>query len=219
MKNLLYFGISGKMGSGKDTIGNILVSNLEASGFRVVKLSFATPIRSEIDELVSDYSNLQEKELEIKYNVEYDKIKRLIHYLEDSNIYERTESSRSAIQYWGTDVRRSQDKDYWVKKLAQLAVSYMSSGYSVYISDARFPNEVEAIMDFGGRVIRLKVGDEERLRRINRRDGIKPTERQLSHPSETMLDKYQFNIEVNAEKPIDEVANDAYERLIYDNWK
>lgn len=56
-----------------------------------------------------------------------------------------TERMRRILQFWGTNYRREQDPDYWVRR----ATATMPTG-PVAFSDVRFPNEVEAIRKLGG---------------------------------------------------------------------
>lgn len=58
---------------------------------------------------------------------------------------------RQILQLWGTEYRRRQDPDYWVKRLEEK----LHGLEKVVIDDVRFPNEVEMIHRLGGRVIRI----------------------------------------------------------------
>lgn len=82
-----------------------------------------------------------------------------------------------ALQKVGTNLFRDGfDEDFWVKS----AVKKINKLRRVVISDVRFPNEVEAIHDLGGIVIRVD--------RPNRPD----TGRDPNHPSETALDGIEY---------------------------
>ena len=58
---------------------------------------------------------------------------------------------RQLLQLWGTEYRRRQDPDYWVKRLE----AKLDGLERVVIDDVRFPNEVEMVQRLGGRVIRI----------------------------------------------------------------
>ncbi len=58
---------------------------------------------------------------------------------------------RQTLQLWGTEYRRRQDPDYWVKRLEEKLVGLEK----VVIDDVRFLNEVEMVQRLGGRVIRI----------------------------------------------------------------
>lgn len=82
---------------------------------------------------------------------------------------------RMGLQWWGTELRRAQDEEYWVKQLIQ---SIRTSDCDVaVVTDCRFPNEAETVRSMGGNVIRIE------------RSGPSGD----CHPSETMMDNYQFD--------------------------
>jgi hypothetical protein len=65
---------------------------------------------------------------------------------------------RWVLQYWGTDVcRHSFHDDIWI---ASLENKMRKTTDNIVISDVRFPNEIAAIHDVGGIVVRIKRGIE-----------------------------------------------------------
>jgi len=65
---------------------------------------------------------------------------------------------RWVLQYWGTDVLRNHfHDDIWV---ASLENKLRKSTDDIVISDCRFPNEIRAIKNQGGIVIRVVRGEE-----------------------------------------------------------
>jgi hypothetical protein len=60
---------------------------------------------------------------------------------------------RALLQHWGTEYRRSQDPDYWLKRMKQ-NISECTAKIIV-IDDLRFPNEFDFIGSLGG--IRIKI--------------------------------------------------------------
>jgi rhodanese-related sulfurtransferase len=65
---------------------------------------------------------------------------------------------RWILQYWGTDVcRKAFHDDIWI---ASLENKMRKTGDNIVISDVRFPNEIKAIHNAGGIVIRVKRGPE-----------------------------------------------------------
>ena len=65
---------------------------------------------------------------------------------------------RWVLQYWGTEVCRAGfHDDIWI---ASLENKLRSSTDNIVISDVRFPNEIKAIHNAGGKVIRVKRGPE-----------------------------------------------------------
>ena len=64
---------------------------------------------------------------------------------------------RLALQLLGTDVFRNNfHKDIWMFSV----MSRYKENENVVISDCRFPNEVQAIRDLGGRIIQVERGEE-----------------------------------------------------------
>lgn len=85
--------------------------------------------------------------------------------------------------WWGTEYRRAQDPDYWVKK----ALDSIPVGTNLAIfTDVRFKNEAEAIKAKGGHLIEVV--------RLNQ-DGSRfySDDRPRDHASETELDGYNWD--------------------------
>jgi len=65
---------------------------------------------------------------------------------------------RWVLQHWGTNVLRSNfHNDIWI---ASLENKLRNNRDNVIITDCRFPNEIDAITEQGGVVIRIKRGDD-----------------------------------------------------------
>lgn len=65
---------------------------------------------------------------------------------------------RMALQQIGTEVFRNNFHDnIWVLSLKKRLLGY---GTNVVLTDVRYPNEIEAIRELGGKVIRVKRGDD-----------------------------------------------------------
>lgn len=63
---------------------------------------------------------------------------------------------RWILQYWGTDVLRNYfHDDIWI---ASLENKMRKTKDNIVISDVRFPNEIQAIHNSGGTVVRIKRG-------------------------------------------------------------
>ena len=64
---------------------------------------------------------------------------------------------RWVLQYWGTEVcRRAFHDDIWI---ASLENKIRNSKDNIVISDCRFPNEIDAIKNAGGKIVWVQRGE------------------------------------------------------------
>lgn len=103
-------------------------------------------------------------------------------------------TAREFMQFLGTDVMRKMYEPVWVQSCVNKMQREQSS--LAIIADVRFPNEVDAIKDAGGIVVRLTRG--------NRAD---------SHPSETALDDYDFSHRIDNTGSVDALIDQV--KLFY----
>lgn len=69
-------------------------------------------------------------------------------------------TAREVLQYVGTDTVRRIDPDAWVRALQCTWDEMSAEGFDLFlVTDVRFPNEVEAIQQEGGKVILLRRGE------------------------------------------------------------
>ena len=191
--------MSGKMGSGKDTLAPLIMNAMGLPNARHVY--YADPLKDESNimfETIRKSENQQDatRSLEQLYSVPSEFSGELV-----SAVYEdlkdwsltsrsRTPGIRKFLQLLGTDVRRTEDPDYWVRKATAQVERLISVGESVFLTDARFPNEVSSMRQLGAWAVRLEISFEEQERRLLARDGAMPSLEALTHPSETGLDGY-----------------------------
>lgn len=146
MKKNIIIGISGTIGSGKDTVADYLVT---FHGFK--RLSFASSLKDAVasifgwDRTLLEGSTRASREWREQVDVWW--ADRLgIPYL----------TPRYILQQWGTDVLRSHFHDeIWV---ASLENRLRNTTDDVVITDCRFSNEVTAIKNAGGITIRANRG-------------------------------------------------------------
>lgn len=105
---------------------------------------------------------------------------RLIQAFKDAGImpaWVEAESGkqRSLLQWWGTEYRRGQDPDYWIKKL--FGKFQADPIDAALIADVRFPNEAAAIKAAGGYLVKCVRT-------------VAPDVRVHEHPSEQALDGF-----------------------------
>jgi len=143
----MIIGVCGFIGSGKDTIADYLVNIHE---FR--RESFANTLKDAVaavfgwDRTMLEGRTKQAREWREQVDPWWSK--RL----------DRAVTPRWILQYWGTEVcRRGFHDDIWI---ASLENKLRNSSDDVVISDCRFPNEIKAIRNQGGIVLRVVRGPE-----------------------------------------------------------
>jgi hypothetical protein len=140
-------GIVGFIGSGKDTVADYLVN---FHGYK--RESFANSLKDAVSvvfgwdrELLEGRTKESREWRETRDEWWSKRLKRDI-------------TPRWVLQYWGTEVvRKGFHDDMWV---ASLEHRLLNSQNDIVITDCRFPNEIKAIRNAGGRVIRIKRGPE-----------------------------------------------------------
>ena len=139
-------GITGFIGSGKDTIADYLVT---FKGFR--KMSFAEPLKDAISAIFGWDRELLEGTT--KYSREWrDTVDPW--WAERLDIKHLT--PRWVLQQWGTEVgRRAFHDDIWI---ASIENQLRHAKDDIVISDCRFPNELKSIKRIGGLTIRVSRG-------------------------------------------------------------
>lgn len=142
----MIIGVCGLIGSGKDTIADYLVNIHE---FR--RESFANTLKDAVSSIFGWDRDLLEgrtrQSREWREQVDPWWSQRL-------DMPQLT--PRWVLQHWGTEVvRRAFHDDTWI---ASLENKLRKISDDVVISDCRFPNEISAIRQVGGRVIQVHRG-------------------------------------------------------------
>jgi hypothetical protein len=144
----MIIGICGFIGSGKDTVADYLVN---FHGFR--RESFANTLKDAVSHVFGwDRTMLEGRTKQAReWREQVDPW-----WAERLNMPHLT--PRWILQYWGTEVcRKSFHDDIWI---ASLENKLRNSKDNVVISDCRFPNEIKAIKQAGGVVVRVVRGAE-----------------------------------------------------------
>lgn len=192
--------MSGKMASGKDFSAEVISETFEEndSNIRLLFASFTAELRRELDLIAEEMKmNFTAEELSSRHQCSIDDMNKLRDifkadsdfYRSDYTLFNRNEKSRELLQFWGTEVRRKQSNDYWVRKAREF-VAKVSNRYDyIFFTDVRFPNEAQGIKDMGGILIRCESPESLRIERLESR-GIATSQESLNHASETSLDEY-----------------------------
>lgn len=152
-------GITGKAGSGKDTVARFILENPAFSHFKV--RSFAGPLKEVVCALtgcsMKDLENPDFKKKEVPgfppiYEMEYKKtFKKSDLFI--PNIKERPCTYRDLLQYIGTDMFKDKfGADFWINRL--------KIDSDTIITDVRFPEEADFVESNGGTLISIsRPGD------------------------------------------------------------
>lgn len=143
----MIIGFVGFIGSGKDTAADYLVNFHE---FR--RDSFANTLKDAVsavfgwDRVLLEGRTKQARDWREQKDVWW------------SERLGRDITPRWVLQYWGTEVcRQGFHDDIWI---ASLENKMRRTTDNIVISDVRFPNEIKAIHNAGGTVIRVKRGED-----------------------------------------------------------
>ncbi|MBN6741413.1 hypothetical protein JKG47_12855 [Acidithiobacillus sp. MC6.1] len=164
----MIIGLTGPAGCGKDTVADLLVTH---HGYH--KTSFADSLYREVSEAfgipVEALSRRVTKELpmtglEPVFCGDLGFIEVLQRVDPDFD-WHKAYSPRQILQWWGTDYRRAQDGEYWVRQVRERIIGGMSmdrvmrqekspAGCKPWVvTDVRFQNEAYPIHEFSGNLV------------------------------------------------------------------
>jgi hypothetical protein len=143
----MIIGFVGFIGSGKDTAADYLVN---FHGFR--RDSFANTLKDAVsavfgwDRIMLEGRTKESREWREQQDDWW------------TNRLDMVITPRWVLQNWGTEVcRQGFHDDIWI---ASLENKMRKTGDNIVISDVRFPNEIKAIHNAGGIVVRVKRGED-----------------------------------------------------------
>lgn len=162
MKHSL-IGLTGFAGAGKDTVADLLVVHM---GFR--KLAFADALRAEVAEgfgieplylMRPETKSHPMTALALRRAPKYF-LRALVSSIVMGGQSDKTitaewldapRSPRQILQWWGTEYRRADDPEYWLREFTRRLVDLTAAGYRrVVVPDVRFANEADTIHNAGG---------------------------------------------------------------------
>lgn len=144
----MIIGFVGFIGSGKDTAADYLVN---FHGFR--RDSFANTLKDAVSAVFGwDRVLLEGRTKEAR------EWREQVDPWWAERLGKPNLTPRWILQYWGTEVcRNGFHDDIWI---ASLENKMRKTKDNIVISDVRFPNEIKAIHNAGGIVVRVKRGDD-----------------------------------------------------------
>lgn len=153
----MLIGLNGKIGSGKDTIADIIIRQYPY----VEKKSFAYKLKLISSILIGcDLKDLMMQEGKNLY----------------SEIFRMTYGE--VLQNVGTRALRNNfHKEVWIKSLF---VDFINEESNWIVTDVRFENEAEFIIKMGGMLVKI-VGDPANIRKNSKRDLNHPSETSLDN--------------------------------------
>ena len=151
-----FIGLAGPARSGKDTVANHLV---KAHGFR--KFSFSDALYREVSEAfrvsVEFLQDPRHKDqdtylLQLDDCYDFDFIQVAVK-AQGSVSCRNPHSPRWILQTWGTEYRRAQDPQYWIKRADEWLDHQITFGETKFVNTSvRYPNECQWIHWTGGKV-------------------------------------------------------------------
>lgn len=150
-------GCAGYAGAGKDTLGDELVRR---HGY--IKFSFSDALYRQVAEAFS----ISIEYLQHRPNKERATELLALWNCRDADFVNRCasmkvqpgtpNSPRDILQWWGTEYRREQDPDYWVKRARDFYREKLAAGAPGLVNcSVRFLNEAQWIHSEGGAVVRV----------------------------------------------------------------
>jgi hypothetical protein len=199
-------GISGKIGSGKDTVGKIIQHLITEynSYYKITNIKSVSIIFNNCEEHsdweIKKFADKLKKIASILTGIstsQFEDPKFKESFLDkewvDSNYMPLT--VRRFLQCLGTDaIRDKVCANTWVNA----TFSDWFNGCKWILTDMRFPNEFKAIKERGGINIRI----------------IRDSDNENNHLSETALDNYKFDYTINNNGTIEQLKNLVREILI-----
>lgn len=150
-------GLGGYAGCGKDTAGDELVARL---GFE--KFSFSDALYLEVsaafDIAIDFLKDRDHKEQPTEFLALWRcRDEGFVDRMIDAGWGQyQAHSPRDILQAWGTEYRREQDPDYWVKRARDHYRARIAAGAVGLVNcSARFENEAKWIREEGGLVLRV----------------------------------------------------------------
>lgn len=235
-------GISGKTGTGKDTVGKIIkqlddicypaISTITKHDFKIIK--FADALKDIIC-ILTGCTREQLEDINFKNSKlpdEWNKPEGVgIYDIMMNLLYQEVFTYRMLLQYLGTDLLRNQlHENVWVNALFRKYIPKVCSGVTHCALAGKpkiscnlcpeYPNWIITDVRFPNEAKAIKDRNGIIIR-INRNlledSGLESIDLKMQHPSETALDNYNFDYIIDNNGTIEELIKKVKEILIKEN--
>lgn len=157
---LYLIGFTGQAGAGKDSSAQALVRH----GYKTI--AFADAVRAELAQAfrldIGLFTDRRTKELPLpSLAIGQACDPSFLHWavFVGHSLHE-PRSPRWLMQQWGTEFRRRQDPDYWVRIVEHWVRRQVSMHFRrLAVTDVRMPNEAAMIHELGGKVLQVHNPD------------------------------------------------------------
>lgn len=192
------FGLVGKMGSGKTTLGNMLIEN-----FCGKRIAFADKLKEDILHFHFTEDGKIEKPRDRALMQAYGQLRRgelrtvdfydgRVYNIDGSCYIARTERTGTKVMHSSEYVGECLS-NHWVEQLIQKASALQNN---IIVDDIRRNNESTALCENNFVIIKIDCSVEERLRRLTARDGSFDP-KTLTDISETEVDEIKYDYVVD----------------------
>ncbi len=141
-QNVKIIGIGHSSRVGKDTLAKYLIEEFSDEGIKACRIGFADELKKVAYLLCSQYGIKTKDHYETNPDDRYRKLDKV---------------KKTPIEVWcslGDGLREILYRDIWIDRLFE-QVGFLGCDV-VIISDVRYMNEVDAIREYGGTIIRIK---------------------------------------------------------------
>lgn len=179
-------GLCGYMRSGKDTIADYLIEN---HGY--TRFGFAQALKEEVARGVGcTPAELNGEPLRSQV--------------------------RPVLQIWGTEFRRAQDPDYWVRQAETKIINHCgTTTYPMVFNDVRFQNEIDMLRECGFLIIKIDMSVEDVLAYAEAQgEELAVTMARLEHASEREWRAAEFDVVIPSVRGNLQGLYDAIEAVV-----
>lgn len=153
MKGTILIGLGFRARSGKDTAA-AEIKKQRGNEYKLEIIPFAKALKQEVNELASAAGGMKNLftpnrnfVLADGYYIDFPAWVQYDPEAPTDDPYCPLGKQRSLLQFYGTEVRRAQDKNYWIKKHTEAVAE--STADIVLVPDLRFTNEMVYILKYG----------------------------------------------------------------------